>query len=52
LLGTLKGRIRVLEPEWWKPMPDSEVNSFVEGRDKVRLLLDKVVLIFAVESTQ
>jgi hypothetical protein len=33
LLGTLKGRIQVLEPEWWKPMPDREVDSFVEGRD-------------------
>jgi prevent-host-death family protein len=24
-LGTLKGRIRVLDPKWWKPMTDEEV---------------------------
>ena len=52
LLGTLKGKIQVREPEWWKPMPHSKVDSFVEERDQVRLLLDRVVLIFAVESTQ
>jgi antitoxin (DNA-binding transcriptional repressor) of toxin-antitoxin stability system len=27
-LGTLKGRIHVLEPEWRKPMPDDEVEAF------------------------
>ena len=32
-LGTLKGKIQVLEPEWWKPMSDDEVDAFVEGRD-------------------
>jgi hypothetical protein len=45
LLGTLKGQTQVLEPEWWKPMSDDEVDTFVEGRDWVRLLLDMVVLI-------
>jgi len=30
-LGTLKG-IQVLEPEWWKPMSNDEVEAFVEGR--------------------
>ena len=44
-LGTLKGKTQVLEPEWWKPMSDDEVDTFVEGRDQVRLLLDTVVLI-------
>jgi len=33
LLGTLKGKTQVLEPEWWKPMSDDEVDTFVEGRD-------------------
>jgi len=33
LLGTLKGKIQVLEPEWWKPMSEDEVDDFVEGRD-------------------
>jgi len=28
----LKGKIQVLEPEWWKPMSDDEVDAFVEGR--------------------
>ena len=32
-LGTLTGKIQVLEPEWWKPMSDSEVKAFVEGQD-------------------
>ncbi|MFZ3332058.1 MAG: type II toxin-antitoxin system prevent-host-death family antitoxin [Candidatus Acidiferrales bacterium] len=32
-LGTLKGKIQVLEPEWWKPLSDGEAEAFVEGRD-------------------
>ena len=32
-LGTLKGKIQVLEPGWWKPMSDDEVDAFVQGRD-------------------
>jgi prevent-host-death family protein len=32
-LGTLKGRIQILDPLWWKPMTDDEADSFVEGRD-------------------
>jgi prevent-host-death family protein len=31
-LGTLKGKIRVLDPDWWKPMTDEEVDSFLVGR--------------------
>jgi hypothetical protein len=30
---TLKGKTQVLEPEWWKPMLDDEVDTFVEGRN-------------------
>ena len=33
MLGTLKGRIRVVDPGWWKPMTDGEVESFLAGRD-------------------
>jgi hypothetical protein len=33
LLGTLDGKTQVLEAEWWKPMSDDEVYTFVEGRD-------------------
>lgn len=28
-LGTLRGRIQVLDPDWWKPMTDQEVENFV-----------------------
>ncbi len=30
--GTLKGRITVIDPDWWKPMADEEVEAFVDGR--------------------
>ena len=31
-LGTLKGKIEILDPDWWKPMTDEEVDAFIEGR--------------------
>jgi prevent-host-death family protein len=31
-LGTLKGKIQVLDPNWWKPMTDKEVEDFLMGR--------------------
>jgi len=31
-LGRLKGRIKVLDPNWWKPMTDGEVEDFLSGR--------------------
>jgi prevent-host-death family protein len=31
-LGTLKGKIQVLDPNWWKPMTDEEVEAFLVGR--------------------
>jgi prevent-host-death family protein len=31
-LGTLKGKIRILDPNWWKPMTDEEAKAFIEGR--------------------
>ena len=31
-LGTLKGKIQVLDPNWWKPMTEEEVDAFLEGR--------------------
>jgi prevent-host-death family protein len=30
--GTLKGKIIVNDPNWWKPMTDKELDEFVEGR--------------------
>ncbi len=32
-LGTLRGKIQVLDQNWWKPMMDEEVEAFVTGRD-------------------
>ena len=31
-LGTLKGKVTVLDPNWWKPMTDDEVEAFLDGR--------------------
>ncbi len=31
-LGRLKGKIKVLDPDWWKPMTDEEVEDFLSGR--------------------
>jgi prevent-host-death family protein len=31
-LGTLKGKIQILDPDWWKPMADEEVDALMEGR--------------------
>lgn len=30
--GTLKGKIEILDADWWKPMTDDEVDAFIEGR--------------------
>ncbi len=31
-LGTLKGKIQILDPNWWKPMTNEEVEDFLAGR--------------------
>ncbi len=31
-LGTLKGKIQVLDPNWWTPMTDKEVEDFLSGQ--------------------
>lgn len=31
-LGTLRGKIQILDPDWWKPMTDEEMDAFLEGR--------------------
>jgi prevent-host-death family protein len=33
MLGTMKGKIRVNDPNWWKPMTEEEVEGFLAGRD-------------------
>lgn len=32
ILGTLKGKIQVVDPDWWKPMTAGEVEDFLTGR--------------------
>jgi prevent-host-death family protein len=31
--GTLKGKIVVHDPDWWKPMSDEEVDAFLGGSE-------------------
>ncbi|MGH9528593.1 MAG: type II toxin-antitoxin system Phd/YefM family antitoxin [Terriglobales bacterium] len=31
-LGTLKGKIRITDPNWWKPMTNTEIDDFLSGR--------------------
>jgi antitoxin (DNA-binding transcriptional repressor) of toxin-antitoxin stability system len=31
-LGTLRGKVIVNDPGWWKPMTNEEVKAFLEGR--------------------
>jgi prevent-host-death family protein len=30
--GTLTGRVRVHDPDWWKPMSEDVVDDFLESR--------------------
>jgi prevent-host-death family protein len=31
--GTLKEKIVIHDPDWWKPMSESETDAFLEGGD-------------------
>ena len=31
-LGTLRGQIEILDPDWWKPLTNEEADAFMEGR--------------------
>jgi prevent-host-death family protein len=31
-LGTLRGKIKIIDPNWAAPMTDEEVEAFVEGQ--------------------
>ena len=31
--GTLKGRIAINDPDWWKPMSDEEAAAFLGGSE-------------------
>ena len=30
--GTLKGKVIIHDPDWWKPMTDQEVDAFLDDR--------------------
>jgi len=30
--GTLKGKVTALDPDWWKPTTNDEVDAFRDGR--------------------
>lgn len=30
-LGFLRGKVAEIDPDWWKPMTDEEVEAFYEG---------------------
>ncbi len=29
--GTLKGKIKIIDPDWWKPMTDEEIETVFGG---------------------
>jgi prevent-host-death family protein len=29
--GTLNGKVTALDPDWWKPMTNDEVDAFLDG---------------------
>ena len=31
-LGTLRDKVEIYDPDWWKPMTEEEVDAFLEGR--------------------
>ena len=30
--GTLRGRVTIHDPDWWKPMSQDEAEAFLDGR--------------------
>ncbi|HEX4603229.1 MAG TPA: type II toxin-antitoxin system prevent-host-death family antitoxin [Candidatus Angelobacter sp.] len=32
MFGTMRGKIKIHDRNWWKPMTDEEVDAFLEGR--------------------
>lgn len=32
IFGTLKGKVIIHDPDWWKPMTDQEVDAFLDVR--------------------
>jgi hypothetical protein len=32
IFGRFRDRIQEIDPDWWKPMTEEEVDTFLEGR--------------------
>jgi prevent-host-death family protein len=32
IFGTMRDKIQEIDPDWWKPMTEEEVDAFLEGR--------------------
>ena len=32
VFGTLRGKVAILDPDWWKPMTTDEIDAFLDGR--------------------
>ncbi len=32
VLGALRGQIKIIDPDWWKPMTEKEMEDFLAGR--------------------
>jgi prevent-host-death family protein len=30
--GTMKGKVTIIDPDWWKPMTGDEIDAFLDGR--------------------
>lgn len=30
--GTLKGQLKIIDPDWWKPLTDNEIEAFLDGQ--------------------
>ncbi len=30
--GTMREKIKIIDPDWWKPMTEKEVDDFLKGR--------------------
>src|SRR5512146_205724 len=43
--GTLKDRLVIQDPDWWKPMRDEEVDAFLEDRSQAVLALREISVI-------
>src|SRR4026208_2312518 len=50
--GTLTGKVTALDPGWGEPTAHDDVDAFLDGRCRVRLLLDTVTFIWAASAPE